>query len=88
MTVLSALTSAGGAMFSSDAELMRTSQGTRVSIPVDLDQVEKGQQADPAVQAGDIILVKRSVVGAVPYGVYTLFSKFSTGLYMAPAMGL
>ena len=88
MTVLSALTSAGGAMFSSDAELMRTSQGTRVSVPVDLDEVEKGQQPDPAVQAGDIILVKRSVIGAVPYGVYTLFSKFSTGLYMAPAMGL
>jgi polysaccharide biosynthesis/export protein len=87
MTVLGALTAAGGAMFSNDAELMRTSQGNRVSIPVDLDDVEKGKQADPAVQAGDIILVKRSVAGAVPYGVYTLFSKFSTGLYMAPAMG-
>jgi protein involved in polysaccharide export with SLBB domain len=88
MTVLSALTSAGGATFSSDADLLRTSQGNRVSIPVDLSEVEKGKQPDPAVQAGDIILVKRSVVGAVPYGVYTLFSKFSTGLYLAPAMGL
>jgi protein involved in polysaccharide export with SLBB domain len=88
MTVLSVVTSAGGAMFSSDAELMRTTQGTRVSVPVDLSEVEKGQQPDPAVQAGDVILVKRSVIGAVPYGVYTLFSKFSTGLYMAPAMGL
>ncbi len=88
MTVLSVITSAGGAMFSSDAELMRTSQGARISIPVDLSEVEKGQQQDPAVRAGDVILVKRSVIGAVPYGVYTLFSKFSTGLYMAPAMGL
>lgn len=36
MTVLGAITAAGGAMFSSKVELKRTEHGSRVSIPVDL----------------------------------------------------
>jgi len=86
MTVLSAITSAGGAMFSSNVELLRTSHGNRVSTPMDLSRVESGQEADHAVQSGDVILIKGSAVGAIPYGVYTLFNKFGTGMYLSPGM--
>lgn len=85
MTVLGAITAAGGTMFSSNAEILRTVQGSRVSIPVDISDVEKGRAADPQVQGGDVVLVRASVLGAVPYAAYTLMNKFSTGLFLAPA---
>jgi protein involved in polysaccharide export with SLBB domain len=85
MTVLGAITAAGGTMFSSNVELMRTEGGERTSIPVNLSQVENGSAPDLAVQGGDVVLVKRSVAGAVPYAIYTLVSKFGTGMYLAPA---
>ncbi len=85
MTVLGAITSAGGAMFSSTVEVKRIEHGARVSIPVDLSKVENGGEDDLPVRAGDVVLVRGSVPGAVPYAVYTLFTKFGTGLYMAPA---
>jgi protein involved in polysaccharide export with SLBB domain len=88
MTVLGAVTAAGGAMFSSNAELLRTENGSRTSIPLDLSNIESGKASDLPVRGGDVVLIKSSVVGAVPYGVYTLFSKFGTGLYLAPAAGL
>jgi len=88
MTVLGAVTAAGGAMFSSNAELLRTEKGTRTSIPLDLSEIESGKASDRPVQGGDVVLIKSSALGAVPYGVYTLMSKFGTGLYLAPAMGL
>ncbi len=85
MTVLGAITSAGGAMFSSRAEVKRTVNGSRVSIPIDLKKVESGDQQDVSILAGDVVLVRSSATGAIPYAVYTLFTKFGTGLYMAPA---
>lgn len=88
MTVLGAVTAAGGAMFSSNAELLRTEHGKRTSIPLDLSHIESGSASDVPVQGGDVILIKSSAVGAVPYAVYTLMSKFGTGLYLAPAAGL
>jgi protein involved in polysaccharide export with SLBB domain len=88
MTVLGAVTAAGGAMFSSNAELLRTERGSRTSIPLDLSKVESGKASDLPVQGGDVVLIKSSALGAVPYGVYTLMSKFGTGLYLAPAAGL
>ena len=88
MTVLGAVTAAGGAMFSSNAELLRTEKGSRISIPLDLSKIESGKAQDLTVRGGDVVLIKSSAVGAVPYGVYTLFSKFGTGLYLAPAAGL
>lgn len=86
MTVLGAITGAGGAMFSSTVELLRTSHGERISTRIDLSRVEKGQEPDFAVQGGDVVLVKSSAVGAIPYGVYTLFNKFGTGMYVAPGL--
>jgi protein involved in polysaccharide export with SLBB domain len=88
MTVLGAVTAAGGAMFSSNAELLRTEKGSRISIPLDLSKVESGKTSDLPVQGGDVVLIKSSALGAVPYAVYTLMSKFGTGLYLAPAAGL
>jgi len=84
MTVLSAITSAGGAMFSSDVELLRTAHGERVSTPMNLSQVENGQEPDRAVQSGDVIWIKKSALGAIPYGVYEIFTKFGTGMFINP----
>jgi protein involved in polysaccharide export with SLBB domain len=84
MTVLGAVAAAGGQMFSSSAEVLRTStNGGQVEIPIDLSSIEKGSAADFPVQSGDVIIVQRSVVGAVPYALYTLLSKFGTGVYPA-----
>jgi protein involved in polysaccharide export with SLBB domain len=83
MTVLGAVTAAGGQMFSSSAVILRTSNdGGQVEIPVDLSAIEKRQSPDVPVQAGDVVIVNKSVAGAVPYALYELFNKFGTGLGM------
>jgi len=83
MTVLGAVTAAGGQMFSSSAEILRTDlNGGKVEIPVDLSAIEKMSAPDVPVQAGDIVIVNRSATGAVPYALYSLFSKFGTGVSM------
>jgi hypothetical protein len=82
MTVLGAVTAAGGAMFSSNAEILRTAaDGQRTVEPVNLSRVEKGTQRDIPVEAGDLVLVRASAIGAVPYALSTLLSKFGTGMY-------
>ena len=82
MTVLGAVTAAGGAPFSSNAEILRTSSnGQRETVPIDLSRVEKGGQQDIPVEAGDLVLVRASALGAVPYAFSTLLSKFGTGMY-------
>jgi polysaccharide biosynthesis/export protein len=81
MTALGAVTAAGGQLFSSSANVLRAgAHGEKIEIPVDLSKVEHGQQPDVTVQSGDVIIVARSVTGAVPYALYTLFSKFGAGL--------
>jgi protein involved in polysaccharide export with SLBB domain len=80
MTVLSAVAAAGGEMFSSSAEVFRTDNGEKLTIPVDLAKAKKGQGPDPAVQSGDVVIVDRSAVGAVPYAAYFIVNKFSTGI--------
>ena len=85
MTVLGAVAAAGGAMFSSNAEVKRIQHGTRVSIPVDLSKVEKGSEDDVTVRAGDVVLVRASALGAVPYAGYEIFNKLGAGLTFVPA---
>jgi protein involved in polysaccharide export with SLBB domain len=81
MTALSAISAAGGALFSTSAQVLRTSSGGgRSSIPFSISGVQKGEEADVPVQSGDVVLLDRSAVGAVPYFVYSLFSKFGTGV--------
>jgi protein involved in polysaccharide export with SLBB domain len=81
MTVLGAISAAGGATFSSHAQIMRSEgSGERTAVPVDIHQIEKGQSSDLPIAAGDIVLVEHSAIGAVPYAMYMLFSRFGTGV--------
>jgi protein involved in polysaccharide export with SLBB domain len=83
MTVLGAITAAGGEQFSSSAEILRTSEnGEAVHMPVDLSKVQHGAEPDIAVQSGDVVIVNRSVIGAAPYLAYSLFNKFTPGAYI------
>jgi polysaccharide export outer membrane protein len=83
MTVLGAVTAAGGEMFSSSAEILRTAEnGHQIEIPVNLSRVQHGAEPDPPVQSGDVVVVNRSALGAVPYLGYSIFSKFATGAYL------
>lgn len=85
MTVLGAVTAAGGAMYSSNAEILRTaSTGQRTVVPIDLSNVESGDKPDIPVEAGDLVLVRASALGLVPYTFTTLLSKFGSGMYFAP----
>ena len=83
MTVLGAVTAAGGALFSWHAEVMRTDQqGSRVIREFSLTDLQNGTASDIPVESGDVVLVEKSVIGAVPYSVYELLSKFGTGVGM------
>ena len=83
MTVLGAVTAAGGAVFSWHAEVMRTDQtGARVVKRFSLTRLENGTETDIPLQAGDVVLVEKSVVGAIPYGLTTLLNRFGTGVGM------
>jgi len=88
MTALGAVTAAGGELYSSDAVVLRASpSGEKIQIPVNLSKVEKGQAADVQVQSGDVVIVQRSVLGAVPYSVYFLLTRFGTGMMLpVPAL--
>ena len=67
-------------MFSSPAEILRANAaGSKVEIQVDLSAIQKGQEPDVLVQSGDVVIVERSAVGAVPYAPYMLMQKFGTG---------
>jgi polysaccharide export outer membrane protein len=82
MTVLGAVTAAGGAMFSSNAEILRTaSDGQRTVVPIDLSSVESGDKRDIPVEAGDLVLVRASALGLVPYTLSTIINKFGTGMF-------
>jgi protein involved in polysaccharide export with SLBB domain len=83
MTALGAVSAAGGALFSMSAQILRTSDhNQRQSIPINLRQVQKGYEPDIPVRSGDVVLVDRSVLGAIPYALYEVFTKFGTGLYL------
>jgi polysaccharide export outer membrane protein len=86
MTVLGAVTAAGGAVFSWHAEVLRTDQnGSRVEKRFSLNDLQSGTVTDIPVEAGDVVLVEKSVVGAVPYGLWELFERFGTGVGMGMA---
>jgi polysaccharide biosynthesis/export protein len=80
MTVLGAITAAGGELFSSSAGLLRTADnGHQTETSMNLSRVQRGEEPDVAVQGGDVVVVNRSVEGAVPYSLYTIFNKFTIG---------
>jgi protein involved in polysaccharide export with SLBB domain len=81
MTVLGAITAAGGTLYSSNVEVLRTNpEGKRTVIPVDLAAVKSGRQQDPTVEAGDVVMVEGSVLGALPYAFHSLFNGVSGGI--------
>jgi len=81
MTVLSAIAAAGGPQFSSSATLLREQpNGGKHSIALDLSKVKSGEEPDLQVEGGDVIVVERSVVGALPYSVYFLVQHVGIGL--------
>jgi polysaccharide biosynthesis/export protein len=83
MTVLGAVTAAGGQLFSSSAEVLRTgAKGGKTALQVNLARVERREASDLPVRSGDVVIVNRSVTGAVPYLLYELFTKFGTGMYL------
>jgi polysaccharide biosynthesis/export protein len=82
MTVLGAISAAGGANFSWSAELLRPDSGSKQTIAkFDLPKLAKGEQPDIAVQSGDVVVVERSAVGALPYALLEIFNRFGTGMY-------
>jgi polysaccharide export outer membrane protein len=81
MTLLGAVSAAGGTTFSWTAALLRTNdEGIQTTTEYSLTQLQKGQSADVAVQSGDVVVVERSALGAVPYTFYELFQHFGTGM--------
>jgi polysaccharide export outer membrane protein len=81
LTILGAVSAAGGPVFSWWAELLRTDQaGGKTITHYSLSQLQSGEAADPLVQSGDIIVVEKTLVGAVPYAFYEVFMHFGTGV--------
>lgn len=83
MTLLGAVAAAGGELFTSKARILRTDDdGEQITKQANLRRIRNREEPDIPVQAGDVVLVDKSALGAGPYLVYTLFSKFNTGMYM------
>jgi polysaccharide biosynthesis/export protein len=83
MTLLGAVSAAGGATFSWTAALLRTdSDGRRTFTEFSLTKLQKGEMRDVPVQSGDVVVVERSAIGAVPYTLFELFEHFGTGVGM------
>jgi protein involved in polysaccharide export with SLBB domain len=85
MTVLGSVAAAGGPLFSSSATLLREqSEGHKVEVALDLDKMKHGEQPDLPVQGGDVVVVERSAVGAVPYSLYFLVQRIGLGIPIIP----
>ena len=81
MTLLGAVSAAGGATFSWTAALLRTdSDGKETFTEFSLNKLRNGEAQDVAVQSGDVVVVERSAVGAVPYTLFALFAHFNSGV--------
>jgi polysaccharide biosynthesis/export protein len=81
MTLLGAVSAAGGATFSWTAELLRgDAHGGKQISEYSLPKLQSGEEQDPSVQSGDVVLVERSAIGAIPYTIFTLFEHFGSGV--------
>jgi protein involved in polysaccharide export with SLBB domain len=81
LTVLGAVGSAGGAMYAADptsAVLIRSvGNGNKVSIPINLTKIAKGEDPDIPVHGNDVIDVPYSNARIGPYVVYNILSKLA-----------
>jgi polysaccharide export outer membrane protein len=85
MTALGAIAAAGGALFTSSATLLRDQEtGEKVAIHLNLSQIKAGAGPDVPVDSGDVIIVNRSIVGAVPYSLYFLIRHTGIGVPVMP----
>jgi polysaccharide biosynthesis/export protein len=81
MTVLGSIAAAGGALYTSSATLIRTEQGGQQrKIALNLSKIKSGQEPNLPVRGGDVIIVNRSVVGALPYTLYFILNRSGLGL--------
>ncbi|MBV8358913.1 MAG: polysaccharide biosynthesis/export family protein [Deltaproteobacteria bacterium] len=81
MTALGSIAAAGGALYTPSATLVRAGHGGgRQQIALNLPRIKSGQDPDVPVRGGDVIIVERSVPGALPYTLYFLASKIGLGL--------
>ena len=84
LTVLGAVGSAGGAMYAAEpteATLIRSDgTGNKVSIPVNLQKIATGEEADIPVRANDVVDVPYSDVRIGPYVVYNILSRMAVPL--------
>jgi protein involved in polysaccharide export with SLBB domain len=83
LTVLGAIGAAGGPMYAAntkDITLIRSNKdGTKETIPINLDSISKGQASDLAVKANDVIDVPYSSVRIGPYVFYSILSRMGIG---------
>ena len=83
LTVLGAIGAAGGPMYAAntkDITLIRSNKdGSKDSIPIDLDKISKGDESDLAVKANDVIDVPYSNVRIGPYVFYSILSRMGIG---------
>lgn len=81
MTILGAVSAAGGALFSNSVELLRTdSTGRHVAVQFNLSELANGQQTDAQVQSGDVVVVEKTAAAAIPYALLQIFNHFGSGI--------
>ena len=83
LTVLGAIGAAGGPMYAAKTKsivLIRTGKhGGKIMIPVNMDQITRGQAVDLPVQANDVIDVPYSGLRIGPYIFYSILTKMGIG---------
>ncbi len=79
LTVLGAITAAGGLQFAANPRQVRISrsgkQKEKLNFLADLEKIKRGQAPDIPVQEGDIIEVASSTLKLAPYGFYSFVSN-------------
>jgi protein involved in polysaccharide export with SLBB domain len=79
LTVLGAISAAGGPMYAAKTNsivLIRTGKnGSKITIPINMDQITHGQAVDPPVQANDVIDVPYSGLRIGPYIFYSILTR-------------
>lgn len=81
LTILGAISAAGGALFSNSVEVIRTDpDGKHNARQFDLSELAKGQEMDAQIESGDVVVVEKTAAAAIPYFAYQMWNKFGTGL--------
>lgn len=87
LTVLGAIGAAGGPMYAADtsriALIRSTKEGSKTTIPVNLDKISRGEEQDIPVKANDVIDVPYSDWRIGPYIFYSVIARMGLG---APAI--